>query len=319
MFLAHGKPYFIKKVHTKKWAKSLQTGENMSHIEINNIHSQIWMNGHMLPWDSAKLHILSHGLNNASCVFEGMRAYNGKIFRLEDHMQRFLNSANELGIELPFSLEELVDANKKLILSQNIKEGYIRPIAWLGNETLGISAIGASINVAIAAVPWPSNSLEDLRISGVSLGLSTWVKPAPNMTPYKAKAACHYVLSRLSYEAAKRKSYDDALLLDYRGYVAESTGSNIFFVTDNALLTPIADCFLNGITRQTVIEIAKQNNMKVFEKHIHPNELFEFKESFLSGTAYEIMPVRKIGSIDLKVPGEITKIIQEAYRAAVLS
>ena len=273
---------------------------------FDNRQGYIWFDGEFVKWNKAKIHILSHGLHYASCVFEGARIYNGEIFKLKQHTKRLFLSAKILGFKLPYSEKEINKACKKIIKKQNIKNGYLRPFAWRGSEMMAISAQNTTIHVAIAT--WEMSTYFDKRkkFKGIRLQTSKWMRPPSNSAPTQAKAAGLYMICTLSKHIAEKKGFDDSLMLDSSGYVAESTGANIFFVKNNKLYTPVADCFLNGITRQTVIEVAKKNDIKVIEKRILPKELLKADEIFLTGTAVEITPVSQIDNKKFNV-GEITK------------
>jgi len=265
---------------------------------FENRDGWIWMNGDFIPWEKATSHIISQGLHYASAVFEGERAYNGKIFKSEEHTKRFFKSAEIIGIEIPFTENEINHAKDELIKKMNYKDCYVRPLAWRGGEQMGISTSNSNINVAIAVWDdWASYfNIED-RKAGLKLITSPWRRPAPDTAPYEAKASGPYIICTMSKEFAEKKGYHDALMLDYRGYVAEGTGANIFFVKDNNIHTPIPDCFLNGITRQAVIKMATDQRFIITEKHILPDEIANFDEAFLTGTAAEITPIRSIDDI----------------------
>ena len=258
----------------------------------------IWMNGSFVPWQNATSHIITQGLHYASAVFEGERAYNGKIFKSEEHTKRLFKSAKIIGITIPYSEEEINAAKNNLVAKMNYADCYVRPVVWRGSQQMGLSTSKADINVAIAAWDdWASYfKLED-RLSGLKLITSPWKRPAPDTAPYEAKASGPYIICTMSKEYAEKKGYHDALMLDYRGYVAEGTGANIFFIKGNDIHTPIADCFLNGITRQTVIGMVKKHGFNLVEKHILPNEIGNYDEAFLTGTAAEITPIKSIDDI----------------------
>ncbi len=259
----------------------------------------IWMNGNFIPWKNATSHIVSQGLHYASAVFEGERAYNGKIFKSEEHTKRFFKSAKIIGIKIPFSELEINNAKNELIKKMNYKDCYVRPLAWRGGDQMGISTTQSNINVAIAVwEDWATYfKIEDQK-AGLKLITSPWKRPAPDTAPYEAKASGPYIICTMSKEFAESKGYHDALMLDYRGYVAEGTGANIFFIKDNDIHTPIPDCFLNGITRQAVIKMATEQGFKITERHILPEEIENYNEAFLTGTAAEITPIRSIDNIN---------------------
>ena len=259
----------------------------------------IWMNGNFIPWKNATSHIVSQGLHYASAVFEGERAYNGKIFKSEEHTKRFFKSAEIIGIKIPYSEEELNSAKKELIKKMNYKDCYVRPLAWRGGDQMGISTTQSNINVAIAVWDdWASYFKIEDRKAGLKLITSPLKRPAPDTAPYEAKASGPYIICTMSKEFAESKGYHDALMLDYRGYVAEGTGANIFFIKDNDIHTPIPDCFLNGITRQAVIKMAKDQGFKITVRHILPDEINNFDEAFLTGTAAEITPIKSIDNVN---------------------
>ena len=258
----------------------------------------IWMNGKFIPWQNATSHIISQGLHYASAVFEGERAYNGIIFKSEEHTKRFFKSAEIIGIEIPFTEEQINTAKKELIQKMNYKDCYVRPLAWRGGEQMGISTTKSNINVAIAVWDdWASYFKIEDRKTGLKLITSPWKRPAPDTAPYQAKASGPYIICTMSKEFAETKGYHDALMLDYRGYVAEGTGANIFFIKNNDIHTPIPDCFLNGITRQAVIKMATEQGFKITERHILPDEISKYDEAFLTGTAAEITPIRSIDKV----------------------
>jgi branched-chain amino acid aminotransferase len=276
----------------------------------------IWYNGTLVPWRDAKLHVLSHALHYASSVFEGERAYNGTIFKLTEHSERLAASARTLGFQLPCSVDELDRACNEVCKANGIVDGYVRPVAWRGSEMMGVSAQATTIQLAIAAWPWPSYFSPEARLKGIRLKTAPWRRPAPETAPVHAKAAGLYMICTLSKHAVENEGYDDALMLDWRGQVAESTGANIFMLMgDGRLHTPTPDCFLDGITRRTVIGLAKARGIEVVERAIMPDELAGAREVFLTGTAAEVTPV---GEIDQHrfTPGEITKSLMEDYEKA---
>ena len=262
---------------------------------FENREGWIWMNGVFTPWKNATSHIISQGLHYASAVFEGERAYGGKIFKSQEHTDRFFNSAKIIGIKIPFSKEEINEAKNTLINKMDYKDCYVRPLAWRGGDQMGISTTKSNINVAIAVWDdWSSYFKIEDRKNGLKLITSPWKRPAPDTAPFEAKASGPYIICTMSKEFAESQGYHDALMLDYRGYVAEGTGANIFFIKDNDIHTPIPDCFLNGITRQTVIEMATNQGFKITEKHLMPEEIGNYDEAFLTGTAAEITPIKSI-------------------------
>ncbi len=276
----------------------------------------IWMNGDMQPWADTKVHVLTHGLHYGSCVFEGERAYNGTIFKLREHTERLFYSANELGFELPYSVEEIDDACIKTLEANGLTDGYIRPVAWRGSEMMGVSAQQNRINVAIAAWEWPSYFDPEERLKGIRLDMAKYRRPSPETAPCHAKAAGLYMICTLSKHEAESKGYADAMMLDYRGQVAEATGANMFFVQDGVIHTPTPDCFLDGITRRTVIELARARGHEIVERAIMPDELADFSECFITGTAAEVTPVSEIGPYKF-IPSDISKNLMDDYTALV--
>ena len=260
----------------------------------------IWYNGRFLPWQDVRLHVLSHGLHYASCVFEGERVYDGHVFKLKEHTQRFHHSARVMGFEIPYSIETLMQATRELIEKQNIQQGYVRPVAWRGSEMMAISAQKNQIHCAIAAWVWPSYFAPNLRKKGIRLQTAQWRRPAAAAAPCDAKAAGLYMICTLSKHAAEKNGYDDALMLDEHGNIAEATGANIFFIIDDALHTPTPNCFLNGITRQCVIAIAKKQGIPIHERTITPKEIASARAAFLTGTAVEITPIAAIDTTVLQ-------------------
>lgn len=276
----------------------------------------IWMNGDMQPWADTKVHVLTHGLHYGSCVFEGERAYNGTIFKLREHTERLFYSANELGFELPYRVEEIDDACIKTLEANGLTDGYIRPVAWRGSEMMGVSAQQNRINVAIAAWEWPSYFDPQERLKGIRLDMAKYRRPSPETAPCHAKAAGLYMICTLSKHEAESKGYADAMMLDYRGQVAEATGANMFFVQDDVIHTPTPDCFLDGITRRTVIELARARGHEIVERAIMPDELADFSECFITGTAAEVTPVSEIGPYKF-IPSDISKNLMDDYTALV--
>jgi branched-chain amino acid aminotransferase len=276
----------------------------------------IWMNGELVPWKDAKLHVLSHGLHYASCVFEGERAYGGMVFKSREHSERFKHSAEILDFEIPYSIAEL-DAAKQLVVDKNgFKDCYVRPVAWRGSEMMAVAAQQATINTAIAVWDWPSMFDVAEKMKGIRLDQAEYRRPDPATAPALAKAAGLYMICTLSKHRAERRGYADALMLDWQGRVAECTGANVFFTRDGALHTPIADCFLDGITRKTVIDLAKRRGLEVIERRILPEELDTFNECFICGTGAEVTPVSEIGPYRFK-PGNISRTLIEDYTAEV--
>ena len=276
----------------------------------------IWYNGEFVEWQNATTHVLNHGLHYGSCVFEGLRVYGEKIYKLEQHTDRLFFSAQRMGIDVPYSKDELNDAQVKTIKKMNIKYGYVRPVIWRGSEMMAISAQKNKINVAVATWEWPSYFSKEDRLKGISLQTAVWKRPPPDCIPTDTKAAGLYMICTLSKHEAEKNGYTDALMLDYKGRISESTGSNIFLVINGEIHTPIPDCFLNGITRQAVIKIAKNEGIKVIERDIYPNEISKAEEIFLTGSAVEVTPVGKIDDQIFKV-GDITTKISSLYMKEV--
>ncbi len=290
----------------------------MQILPFDNRDGVIWMNGKFVEWRNANVHVLNHGLHYASCVFEGLRIYNGKIFKLDEHIERLFKSAKIVDLDIPYNYQEVVDISKEIILKQNISDGYVRPVVWRGSEMMAISAKKGSTNLAIAAWEWPSYFSPKKLLQGIKLNVSKWLRPSPESAPTDSKAAGLYMICSLSKHEAEKLGFDDALMLDYRGYVAEATGANIFFVKENELFTPVADCFLNGITRQTVIQIAQENNIKVHEKHFQLDFLKTCDEVFLTGTAVEITPVSSINDFNFE-ERKLTKFLISEFKKKVTS
>lgn len=278
----------------------------------------IWYDGALVPWREAKLHVLTHGLHYASCVFEGERVYNGTAFHLEDHNARLIKSAEILGFKIPASIDDLAKATEEMIAANKIVDGYVRPIAWRGTEQMGVSAEQSKIHVAIATWEWPSYFSPEARAKGIRMIQSKWARPAPHTAPVHSKASGLYMICTIAKHEANAAGYDDALMLDWRGQLAEGTGANLFLAIDGELHTPTPDCFLNGITRQTVIGLAKKRQIKVVERAIMPEELAKADEVFLTGSAAEITPVGEIeGAIGHYrfTPGAICRVMIEDYDA----
>jgi branched-chain amino acid aminotransferase len=276
----------------------------------------IWMDGKLVPWTDAKVHVLTHALHYGSSVFEGERAYGGKIFECRKHSERLIRSAEILDMTIPFTAQE-IDAAKKATLKANKQvDAYVRPIAWRGSEMMGVSAQHNTIHLAVATWEWPSYFDPAQRMKGIRLGMAKYRRPDPKTAPSDAKAAGLYMICTVSKHIAEREGFADALMLDWKGRVAECTGANVFFVKDGVIHTPKADCFLDGITRKTVIKLARKNGMKVVQRRIKPEELSTFNECFITGTAAEVTPVGEIAGIKYK-PGNMTKTLIEAYTAAV--
>ncbi len=278
----------------------------------------IWMNGEMVPWKEATLHVLSHALHYASSVFEGQRAYSGTVFRLQEHTERLHFSAGQLGFEIPYSVEEINQACRDILEKQGLVDAYMRPVAWRGSEMMGVSAQTSKINLAIAVWEWPSYFAPEERLKGIRLNISKWKRPSPETIPCKAKAAGLYMICTLSKHDAERQGYADSLMMDYRGRIAEATGANVFFRRGDELHTPTPDCFLDGITRQTVIGLAKARGVEIIERAIMPDEMEGFEECFITGTAAEVTPVSEIGAYRF-TPGELSMNLMEDYTRLVNS
>ena len=276
----------------------------------------IWMNGRIVPWNEAKLHVLSHGLHYGGSVFEGERAYDGVIFKSREHSERFKRSAELLDFEIPYTVDELMAAKDAVIKANGLRDVYVRPVAWRGSEMMAVAAQNATTHVAIATWEWPSMFDMATKMKGIRLDIAEFRRPDPATAPVASKAAGLYMICTISKHKAERKGYADAMMLDWQGRVAEVTGANIFFTRDGELHTPIADCFLNGITRQTVIELAGRNGLRVNERRIMPDELEGFNECFVCGTGAEVTPVSEIGPYRFQ-PGNISRAMIEAYAAAV--
>ena len=286
-------------------------------ITYDKRSGKIWYNNELVDWGDVKLHVLSHGLHYASCVFEGERVYDGEIFKLEEHTERLFYSAKRMGIEVPYSQKEINEACKNIVNIQKVKNGYVRPVIWRGSEMMAISAQKNKIHVAIATWEWGSYFDPKLKVEGIKLNISKWRRPAPNTIPWDTKAAGLYMICTLSKHEAEAQGFTDSLMLDFEGNIAEATGANIFFKSKNGELhTPVPDSFLDGITRRAVIEIAKSKNIKVNERKISPNEMTDFVGCFLTGTAAEITPVSKIDKFDFKVC-ELIKDLSVSYQNIV--
>ena len=283
----------------------------MALVPFDDRDGLIWMDGAMVPWREAKLHVLSHGLHYASGVFEGERSYAGNIFKLREHTDRLIHSAAILGFSLPYTAQEIDDACKAVLAANGLVDAYVRPIAWRGSEQLSVSAQQTKIHLAIACWAWP-NLFGDDRMKGVRLGMAPWKRPHPETAPTASKAAGLYMTGTLSKHAAEAAGFDDALMLDWRGQVAEATGANIFLVLDGEVHTPTPDCFLDGITRRTVMAIARKHQMKMVERAIPESDLALATEVFLAGTAAEVTPVREIAGKQY-TPGTITSTLIGDY------
>ncbi|NUB15649.1 branched-chain amino acid aminotransferase [Azospirillum brasilense] len=288
----------------------------MSILPFDDRDGVIWYDGALVPWRDANLHVLSHGLHYASCVFEGERVYNGTVFKLTEHSERLAASARILGFELPYSVAEIDAATNETVKAMGFTDAYVRPVAWRGSEMMGVAAQASRIHVAIAVWQWPSYFSPEAKMAGIKLTWSRWRRPAPDMAPTASKAAGLYMICTLSKHEAEAEGYQDALMLDYRGYLAEATGANLFLVMDGKIHTPKPDCFLDGITRRTVIDLAKARGIEVIERHIPPEELANTQEVFLTGTAAEVTPVGQIGDHRF-TPGRVCEMLVKDYDALV--
>jgi branched-chain amino acid aminotransferase len=288
----------------------------MSIVPFDDRDGWIWLDGQFVPWREAKVHVLTHGLHYASSVFEGQRMYGGEIFELTAHTQRLFKSAEILDFQIPFTVEEINQACNETCARNGLEDAYIRPIAWRGSEMIGVSAQNTRIHVAVAVWDWPSYFSPEEKAKGIRLTWAKYKRPSPETEPVHAKAAGLYMICTISKHLAEKDGFTDAMMLDYRGYIAESTGSNVFFVRDGAIHTPLADCFLNGITRQTVIKMARAKGIEVIERHIQPEELSTFAECFVTGSAAEVTPVAQIGEYNFK-PGALSLSLMDDYARMV--
>jgi branched-chain amino acid aminotransferase len=288
----------------------------MSATPFDQRDGWIWYDGQIVPWKDAQLHVLSHGLHYGSSVFEGERAYGGEIFKSTEHSERLKKSGQILDFEIPYTVAE-IDAAKRLVLQKNgMRDAYLRPVAWRGSEMMGVAAQANKIHLAIAAWEWPSYFDPAQKMKGIRIDMAEYRRPDPATAPSAAKAAGLYMICTISKHKAERKGYADALMLDWQGRVAECTGANVFFIRDGVVHTPTADCFLDGITRRTVIDLAKRRGFEVTERRIMPDELSTFNECFITGTAAEVTPVSEIGPYKFQ-PGNMTKVLMEDYSAEV--
>jgi branched-chain amino acid aminotransferase len=285
-------------------------------IPFDKRDGYIWMNGAIIPWGDARVHVLTHGLHYGSSVFEGERAYNGKIFKSRAHTERLFRSAEILDFTIPYSVEEIEAAKMAVLLKNGGGDQYIRPVAFRGSEMMAVSAQNNTIHVAIATWIWPSMFDPEIKMKGIRLDIAEYRRPDPACAPVHAKAAGLYMICTLSKHRAEKRGYADALMLDWQGRVAECTGANIFFTKDGAIHTPIADCFLSGLTRQTVIDLAKKRGIEVIERRILPEELPDFVECFIVGSAAEVTPVSEIGPYAFQ-PGNLSRALMDDYRILV--
>ena len=276
----------------------------------------IWLDGKLVPWREANVHVLTHALHYASSVFEGQRAYNGTIFKLDEHSQRLRNSAELLGFTLPWSVEQIGGACNEVLASNGLTDAYVRPVAWRGSEQMGVSAQRTKPHLAIAAWEWGKYFDPNLAARGIKLDIAEWRRPAPYTAPTSAKAAGLYMICTLSKHRAEDRGFHDALMFDWRGQVAEATGANAFFIRDGAIHTPTPDCFLDGITRRTVIDLARNRGVEVIERAIWPEELESFEQMFLTGSAAEVTFVGSAGPWNFEV-GDLSRQLARDYEDLV--
>lgn len=288
----------------------------MTLVPFHDRDGFIWMDGKLVPWREAQVHVLTHGLHYASAVFEGERAYGGAIFKSTEHSARLRKSAELLDFEIPYSVAE-IDAAKMATLKANGQtDAYVRPIAWRGSEMMGVSAQQNKIHLAIATWEWPSYFDPATKMKGIRMDIADYRRPDPATAPSHSKAAGLYMICTISKHKAEKKGYADALMFDWQGRVAECTGANVFFIKDGKIHTPLADCFLDGITRRTVIDLCRKRGFEVIERRILPEELASFNECFITGTAAEVTPVSEIGPYTYQ-PGNMSRVIMEDYTAEV--
>jgi branched-chain amino acid aminotransferase len=288
----------------------------MSIVPFDDRDGWIWFDGQFVPWREAKVHVLTHGLHYASAVFEGERMYGGQVYELTAHSQRLIDSGRIMDFEIPYSVEEIDHATIETCRKNGHEDCYIRPIAWRGSEQIGVTAQDSKIHLAIAAWEWPSYFNPEEKRKGIRMTYAKYARPSPQTAPTAAKAAGLYMICTISKHLAEREGYADALMLDYRGYIAEATGANIFLVRDGVIHTPTPDCFLDGITRNSVIKLARQKGFEVVERHILPDELPTFTEVFITGTAAEVTPVSEIGEHRFR-PGNISLSLMDDYAQMV--
>jgi branched-chain amino acid aminotransferase len=279
----------------------------------------VWMDGALVPWDAATLHVLSHGLNNASAVFEGMRVYGGRIYALREHAERLVRSAGILRLALEHDAAAVAAASEAVVAAQGLTAGYVRPVVWLGEESIGISARGARTHLAIAAFACGDVVPASVRAGGARLAVSRWARPAPHMAPLQAKASAHYAAARLALEEARDAGFDDALLLDHRERVAEATGANFFVVKNGAVVTPPAESALDGITRRAILALAARRGLRALTQHLRLADLDGASEAFLTGTAIEVLAVSQVGEMRFGAPGPITAALAADYAHHVAS
>ncbi|WP_226372669.1 branched-chain amino acid aminotransferase [Allosphingosinicella flava] len=272
----------------------------------------IWLDGKLVPWREANVHVLTHALHYASSVFEGQRAYGGEIFELTKHSERLKKSGEILGFEIPYSVAQIDEACREVLRANDLQDAYVRPVAWRGSEQMGVSAQRSKIHLAVAAWYWGAYFGEEAIKKGLNLAISPWRRPAPYTAPVQSKASGLYMICTMARHEVQAKGYDDALMFDWRGQVAEGTGANAFFIKDGKLYTPTPDCFLNGITRQTVMNLARRRGIEVIERAIWPDELESFEQFFLTGSAAEVTPVRAAGPWNFEV-GDLTMQLRKDY------
>ncbi|MGC6391731.1 MAG: branched-chain amino acid aminotransferase [Alphaproteobacteria bacterium] len=290
----------------------------MALVPFDQLDGKIWFDGELVNWADAKIHVLSHGLHYGSVVFEGERVYAGKIFKSREHTERLFRSAEMLGMTMPMDVDALESLKKETAAVQGLDEAYVRVVAWRGSEQMGVSAQQTKTHVACAVWAWPSYFPMEARLKGIKLKTSRWKRPSPETIPCHAKAAGLYMICTMSKHEAEAEGYEDALMHDYRGYIAEATGANIFFQDGRDLHTPTPDCFLDGITRRTVIALAREHGLNIIERHIKPEELSQFTGCFLTGTAAEVTPVSQIDDYRFTVSEDIQHLMQ-SYETLVRS
>jgi branched-chain amino acid aminotransferase len=281
-------------------------------VPFDDRDGSLWLDGKLVPWRDAKVHVLTHGLHYASSVFEGERMYNGRIYKLAEHTARLFESARILDMKIPFTEKEISNASTQACEAMGFKDAYVRPVVWRGSEQMSVAGQANRIHVAIAAWQWGSYFDPAEKMKGIKLTISDWKRPAPDTAPTRSKAAGLYMICTISKHAAEEQGFADAIMFDYRGYIAEATGANVFFVQDGKLLTPTADCFLDGITRRSVMALARARQIPVIERHIKPEEMANFSECFICGTAAEVTPVASIANYVFK-PGDITRTLMTDY------
>jgi branched-chain amino acid aminotransferase len=279
---------------------------------IDQMEGYIWLNGEFVRWQDAKIHVLTSALHYAGSVFEGERSYGGKVFKIKEHSERLLNSARIMDLELKYTVDEINDIVYKTLEKNNLKDAYIRPLVWKGSDALGVKTLGVSTNFMVATWDWPGIRDENILKNGISLCWADWLKPDPRTEPVEAKASGLYMIGSLAENKAVRNGYDDALFKDYRGYIAECSGSNVFFTINGELHTPTVHSSLNGITRQTILQLAREKNYRTYVRNISPEELENVQEVFICGTHAEITPVGKIEN-RIFVPGKITKDLRDTF------